>query len=86
MATVNKLNAADVNHDGVIEHDEFVPVAMEILKSQNGGGRQARRAAAGQSRAAAPAKAAKAVKAAMPKLSEVPVPMLIDSDEAVCHW
>ena len=66
---------------GVIE---FVPVAMEILKSQNGGGRQARHAAAGQSRAAAPAKA---VEAAMPKLSEVPVDAsVIDSDEAVCHW
>ena len=38
MATVNKLNAADANHDGVIEYDEFVLVAMEILRSQNGGG------------------------------------------------
>merc|ERR1711959_841139 len=38
-ATVRKLlNAADVNRDGVIEYDEFVPVALEILKSQGGGG------------------------------------------------
>jgi hypothetical protein len=28
------LNSADVNHDGVIEYDEFVPVALEILKSK----------------------------------------------------
>merc|ERR1711871_433403 len=34
-ATVRKLlNAADVNKDGVIEYDEFVPVALEILKAQ----------------------------------------------------
>ena len=30
------FNAADLHHDGVIEYDDFVPVATEILKSQTG--------------------------------------------------
>ena len=35
--TMNKLlNAANVNEDGVIEYDDFVPVAVEILKSKVG--------------------------------------------------
>ena len=29
------MSAADVNGDGVIEYDEFIPVGMEVLKAQN---------------------------------------------------
>jgi len=36
-ATLRNLTAAaDVNHDGVIEYDEFIPVALEILRMKTG--------------------------------------------------
>jgi len=65
-ATVRKLlNAADVNRDGVIEYDEFVPVAMEILKAKTGGAKK--QAPAAQSSAPA-----------MPSVQDVPPAMLED--------
>jgi len=71
-ATVRKLlNAADVNKDGVIEYDEFVPVALEILKAQKGAAAPAPKKAA-----PAPKKAAAAAAANMPALEDVPPAML----------
>jgi len=63
------LNAADVNHDGVIEYDEFVPVALEILKAQKG-------APAAPAPKKAAAKKAPSPAADMPALADVPPAML----------
>ena len=62
--------AVDLHHDDVIEYDEFVPVATEILKSQTG-----MKAKSAPVRKAAPKK-----KAAMPSLGDDIVPPAIFQD------